>query len=116
MAQGCYNPEAAMEFWARMEKSGQAAPPQILSTHPSNHNREEKIREWYVRTHHYGPAYAESFHRLPEAFEKQQLSECHSTMSYGETCIMMTARDTINEKTVDQFAATFKQHHDSDRW
>ncbi|KAF2792363.1 hypothetical protein K505DRAFT_246845 [Melanomma pulvis-pyrius CBS 109.77] len=99
MAQGCYNPEAAMEFWARMEKSGQAAPPQILSTHPSNHNREEKIREW-----------------LPEAFEKQQLSECHTTMSYGETCIMMTARDTINEKTVDQFAATLKQHHDSDRW
>ncbi|KAF2714659.1 hypothetical protein K504DRAFT_469098 [Pleomassaria siparia CBS 279.74] len=66
MAQGCYNPQAAMEFWARMERSGQLAPPQILSTHPSNHNREAKIREW-----------------LPEAMEKQQMSECHSTMSYS---------------------------------
>jgi predicted Zn-dependent protease len=82
MAQGCYNPEAAMEFWARMEKAGQQAPPQLLSTHPSNHNREEKIREW-----------------LPEAYEKQQLSECHSTMGFAE-----------------QFAATFKQHQSQDRW
>jgi len=48
MAQGCYNPQAAMEFWARMEKQGKQAPPQLLSTHPSNHNREAKIREWYA--------------------------------------------------------------------
>lgn len=47
MAEGCYRPEAAMEFWARMENLGQGAPPQVLSTHPSNHNREEKIKEWY---------------------------------------------------------------------
>ncbi|KAF2015257.1 mitochondrial metalloendopeptidase OMA1 [Aaosphaeria arxii CBS 175.79] len=67
MAQGCYRPEAAMEFWARMEKLGQQAPPQVLSTHPSNHNREEKIREW-----------------LPQALEKQQDSDCHSMMSYAD--------------------------------
>jgi hypothetical protein len=46
MAEGCYRPEAAMEFWTRMEQTGQQAPPQVLSTHPSNHNREAKIREW----------------------------------------------------------------------
>jgi metalloendopeptidase OMA1, mitochondrial len=39
MAEGCYRPEAAMELWNRMEQKGGQAPPQILSTHPSNHNR-----------------------------------------------------------------------------
>jgi len=66
-AQACYRPEAAMEFWARMEKSGQGAPPQILSTHPSNHNREEKIREW-----------------LPKAREVAEGSECAGTRQYLE--------------------------------
>ncbi|KAI8942220.1 hypothetical protein NX059_000303 [Plenodomus lindquistii] len=56
----CFRPEAAMEFWARMEKiAGQQAPPQMLSTHPSNHNREEKIREW-----------------LPKAKAKAENSHC----------------------------------------
>jgi predicted Zn-dependent protease len=67
MAQGCYKPEAAMEFWNRMEKTGQAGPPQILSTHPSNHNREEKIREW-----------------LPKATELAQSSECHATSQFAD--------------------------------
>lgn len=67
MAQGCYKPEAAMELWNRMEKTGQAGPPQILSTHPSNHNREEKIREW-----------------LPKAMEKAKASECHVTSQYAD--------------------------------
>ena len=62
MAQGCYRPEAALEFWARMDKSGHDGPPQILSTHPSNHNRGEKIREW-----------------LPEAREVAEKSECAGT-------------------------------------
>jgi len=66
MAQGCYRPEAAMEFWSRMEKTGQAGPPQILSTHPSNHNREAKIREW-----------------LPKAQEKAEHSNCHTTQQYA---------------------------------
>jgi Zn-dependent protease with chaperone function len=65
MAQGCYRPEAAMEFWNRMEKLGQGGP-EILSTHPSNHNREEKIREW-----------------LPKAMEKAEKSDCHITAQYG---------------------------------
>jgi hypothetical protein len=65
MAQGWYRPEAAMEFWARVEKTGQKGPPQILLTHPSNHNREEKIREW-----------------LPGAQEKAEMSECLVTSQY----------------------------------
>jgi predicted Zn-dependent protease len=68
MAQGCYRPEAAMEFWARMEKTGQSGPPQILSTHPSNHNREAKIREW-----------------LPKAQEKAEHSNCNVTQQYGKS-------------------------------
>jgi predicted Zn-dependent protease len=67
MAQGCYKPEAAMQFWNRMEKLGQDGPPQILSTHPSNHNREEKIREW-----------------LPKAMEKAEASECHMTSQLAD--------------------------------
>ncbi|KAH8719310.1 mitochondrial metalloendopeptidase OMA1 [Phaeosphaeriaceae sp. PMI808] len=66
MAQGCYRPEAAMDFWNRMEKQGQHGPPQILSTHPSNHNREEKIREW-----------------LPKAMEKAEASDCHITSQFA---------------------------------
>jgi hypothetical protein len=55
-----------MEFWARMERRGQAGPPQILSTHPSNHNRQEKIREW-----------------LPKAHERAERAECGMTSHYG---------------------------------
>lgn len=68
MARGCYKPEAAMEFWARMERLGQESPPQVLSTHPSNHNREAKIREW-----------------LPRAREIQETSDCHAMRSYGKS-------------------------------
>jgi hypothetical protein len=66
MAQACYRPEAAMEFWNRMDKMAQGAPPQVLSTHPSSHNRGEKIREW-----------------LPKAHEKAEMSDCANTMDYG---------------------------------
>lgn len=74
MAQGCYRPQAAMDFWARMEKMGGGEPPQILSTHPSHHNREEKIREW-----------------LPKALEKAEASECYGTSQYG-MCFDLVSR------------------------
>lgn len=66
MAQGCYKPEAAMEFWNRMEKAGSGGPPELLSTHPSNHNREEKIREW-----------------LPQALEMADKSDCAGTAEWS---------------------------------
>ena len=46
MSECCYDPHAAMELWARMEEQEKGAPPQFLSTHPSSHNRLDKIREW----------------------------------------------------------------------
>lgn len=66
MAESCYNPSAAMGLWSRMEKLEQNAPPQFLSTHPSNHNRLEKIREW-----------------LPQAEGKLENSDCGATAVYG---------------------------------
>ncbi|KAB8772385.1 hypothetical protein FH972_026674 [Carpinus fangiana] len=61
MAESCYDPETAVRFWERMEKAAASkeAPPQFLSTHPSNHARIEKITEW-----------------LPEATDKYQQAEC----------------------------------------
>ncbi|GAB7360251.1 hypothetical protein MBLNU230_g8011t1 [Neophaeotheca triangularis] len=69
MAESCYDPEAAAALWARMEKEEHAAPPQFLSTHPSNHNRLQKIGEW-----------------MDEAKAKQQDAECHGTAVFGEFC------------------------------
>jgi predicted Zn-dependent protease len=50
MAASCYDPSQALRFWQRMElvekAQGGGAPPEFLSTHPSNHNRIEKIRGW----------------------------------------------------------------------
>jgi len=46
MAMAGYNPNSAATFWERMAKmqSGQA-PPEFLSTHPSNETRIKKIKE-----------------------------------------------------------------------
>ncbi|OMP85809.1 Mitochondrial metalloendopeptidase OMA1, partial [Diplodia seriata] len=46
MAQSCFNPEEAAALWARMEEAEEVAVPQFISTHPSNHNRQQKILEW----------------------------------------------------------------------
>ena len=66
MAESCYDPSAAMGLWSRMEKEERGAPPQFLSTHPSSHNRLEKIRTW-----------------LPEAEVKRESSECADISHYG---------------------------------
>lgn len=66
MSESCYDPSAAMGLWARMEEEEKNAPPQFLSTHPSNHNRLEKIRGW-----------------LPEAEARRENSECGITAGFG---------------------------------
>jgi predicted Zn-dependent protease len=39
MAKSCYDPEAAVGMWERMEQMGHGQPPEWTSTHPSNRNR-----------------------------------------------------------------------------
>ena len=47
MAESCYDPRAALRLWATMEREEKGrAPPQYLSTHPSNRSRLEKIQSW----------------------------------------------------------------------
>ncbi|KAJ9609045.1 metalloendopeptidase [Cladophialophora chaetospira] len=46
MAEACYDPKAALDFWGRMKKAEQFEPPQFISTHPSNYNRAEQIKKW----------------------------------------------------------------------
>lgn len=45
MAMAGYDPKAAVDFWKRMaDRSGGQAPPELLSTHPSNASRIEAIQ------------------------------------------------------------------------
>lgn len=46
MSEACYDPEAAVGLWERMEQAQKDAPPEFLSTHPSNTNRVAKIKQW----------------------------------------------------------------------
>ena len=45
MAMAGYDPSAAIGFWERMASQKGAAPPELLSTHPSDASRIGKIRE-----------------------------------------------------------------------
>lgn len=46
MAMAGYNPEAAIGFWERMSSVGGQAPPEILSTHPSDDTRIQTLKEF----------------------------------------------------------------------
>lgn len=48
MSRACFNPEEAPRFWERMMRaqSSKGAPPEFLSTHPSDQRRIEQLREW----------------------------------------------------------------------
>lgn len=47
MAKAGYNPNAAIEFWERMQSEvGGSEPPQFLSTHPSSKKRIEDLKRW----------------------------------------------------------------------
>ena len=65
MAQACYDPNAAVGLWERMAEAERHAPPQFLSTHPSNENRKAVIQQW-----------------LPQAQQKRDESKCGSTIGY----------------------------------
>lgn len=44
MARAGYNPEAAINVWKKMEKLGGDAPPELLSTHPSDESRIARLQ------------------------------------------------------------------------
>lgn len=44
MAMAGYNPEKAIDFWARMAAQSKGAPPEFLSTHPSHDSRIKNIK------------------------------------------------------------------------
>ena len=46
MARAGYDPEAAIEFWRKMEAAGGAKPPAFLSTHPTDEQRIARLREY----------------------------------------------------------------------
>ncbi len=45
MAMAGYDPNAAVDFWTRMSQKSQGAPPEWLSTHPSNETRIADIKK-----------------------------------------------------------------------
>jgi predicted Zn-dependent protease len=45
MAMAGYDPRLAVDFWERMAKMSQGAPPEFLSTHPSDETRIKKLKE-----------------------------------------------------------------------
>ncbi|MFM2000093.1 MAG: hypothetical protein RL204_2040, partial [Bacteroidota bacterium] len=46
MAMAGYDPQASIGFWERMSASGGQAPPEILSTHPSDETRIASLKEF----------------------------------------------------------------------
>lgn len=65
MAEACFDPKAAGDFWKRMVATSQMSiaggrpPPEFLSTHPSNKNRILNIEQW-----------------LPEAERRGEMNNC----------------------------------------
>ena len=61
MATAGYNPEEAVGFWQRMASKSAGAPPEWLSTHPSDSNRIRQIKELLPKVM---PIYKSSEHGL----------------------------------------------------
>lgn len=45
MARAGYDPKQAVQFWKRMSEGSQGAPPELLSTHPSDATRIDQLQE-----------------------------------------------------------------------
>ena len=48
-ALGGYDPRAAISLWQKMAKASSGAPPQWLSTHPSNETRQQDLQQYAAR-------------------------------------------------------------------
>jgi predicted Zn-dependent protease len=53
MAMAGYNPQEAPKFWERMSANGGAAPPEFLSTHPSDATRIRQLNEYMAEAQPY---------------------------------------------------------------
>ena len=65
MAKACYNPNAAVGLWERMDEEERDATPQFLSTHPASKKRRTVIQEW-----------------LPRAQQERAQGQCGSITEY----------------------------------
>ncbi|RDA93666.1 hypothetical protein CP533_4888 [Ophiocordyceps camponoti-saundersi (nom. inval.)] len=77
MAEACYDPRAAVGFWRKMEilqKDNKVDAFELFSTHPTNQNRLEKIKEW-----------------LPEAMQRYDQSGCASLSVFYRGVDAMTS-------------------------
>ena len=99
MAEACYDPKAAPEFWVRMKKAEQFSPPQFLSTHPSPSNRTENLKRL-----------------LPEAQRIYDDTACGTTShhSTGFFEALKSGQLTRRGQTNPQQPATGRQRDDDD--
>lgn len=69
MAKSCFNPEAAVHLWERMQvvEETHQVPPELLSTHPASAHRQERLQEL-----------------MPKAQEAASESGCGKVTSYSE--------------------------------
>ncbi|KAI8633688.1 peptidase family M48-domain-containing protein [Xylariaceae sp. FL1651] len=84
MAEACYDPREALGFWQRMEGRQREEPPEWMSTHPSNHNRIQKIQEW-----------------MPKALEKMHESDCQGTSTFATLFRQALQRGAVIERQDD---------------
>ena len=67
MAKSCYDPNAAVGVWQRMQAADANAIPEWISTHPSNEHRIERMQGW-----------------LEKAEREREESGCAVTLSYSK--------------------------------
>jgi predicted Zn-dependent protease len=46
MAMAGYDPQASISFWTKMSQGKTSAPPEIMSTHPSDANRIAELQKY----------------------------------------------------------------------